>query len=566
MPMQGSLILTQNQLEPRYIFLNRILEGQEVFRFRENDTIDIQLDQDCKTEALLECPQAYVLTDGENRNVECPRNTLQLKPGVIYQISGGSKSLGYYAGEYEILFRQDGKEIKARFCVMPIHGSSKQGQEWMVERLESILSGISFDYLSSDASQEKKGNSASAFYQLLDFEYRHFKAMMTRFFLHMEPVSENEYVLSENLSRQDSKSIRLSLVKPTKPGKKYVRKKTFSYDTEINRSVKRSLLSLQRFLKKKWNEMAEKKLEYQNTILRIEDEMAEAYKAIDSQYSMSFKKKEMNHIRALKSKKEDYQTKSEFIDGLLLRIDDYLIFIQSLLQKTEMRSLDIHERTSLSPGNDITQRYMKGFLSKLEDGKSETGYRLKKAALLFEYYGYYLLDHLLKDKGFELMESNVESFLDFSEDHSEFVYSDGEERIRLSYGKFCPEVLKSKGDETVTLNSYHHSPDYLLECFDKDDRLIREYVLEVKYMPYKNLMGQASEDIQETLLDYLQLGYLNKEKNLDIGKMDKVFLIFPCLNDAISFSEKWGKLYYLGINLEKELEENPSYQKLKSLI
>lgn len=565
--MQGSLILSQNKLEQRHIFLNHISDGQEVFHFRENDTIDIQLDKDCSAEVLLECPQAYVLTDGgESRNVECPRNTLRLEPGVKYLISGGQNSLGYYAGEYEIAFRQDGKEIKASFFVMPIQGSSKQGQEWMVERLESVLSGISFDYLSSDVSQEKKGNSVSAFYQLLDSEYRHFKAMITRFFLHMEPVSENEYVLSENLSRQDAKSIRLSMMKPIKPGKKYVRKKKFSYDTEINRSVKRSLLSLQRFLKKKWNEMVEKKMEYQNTMLRIEEDMNEAYKAIDIQYSMSFKKKEKNHIRALESKKEGYQNKADFIDGLLLRIDDYLIFVQSLLQKPEMRNLDIQERTPLSHGNDITQRYLKSFLSKLEEGKSETGFRLKKAALLFEYYGYYLLDHLLRDKGFELMESNVESFLDFSEDHSVFLYSDGETKIRLSYGKFCPEVLKSKGDETVTLNSYHHSPDYLLEYFDKDGKLIREYVLEVKYMPYKNLMGKASEDIQETLFDYLQLGYLNKENNLDIGKMDKVFLIFPCLNDTISFSEKWGKLFYLGINLEKELEENPSYQRLKNLI
>lgn len=570
--MPDNLELLQNNYAPVIILLSSIEDQGQAFSFKENDTVYLRLSQDSKAVVTLECPQAYFLsTDHEWLPLECPRNALVLKPGLQYLISGGEKSLGYFSGKHEITIESDGKTVHSSFDVQCISGVSKAGQESMVQRLESLISGISLDvfhFAKKEEDAEQDSENFQSLFEKLSSEYARFKIKMERFFLHMEQECRNEYIRSDDFSRPDIKSLRLSLTKPLIYGRKFARRKVFSYDTPINRRAKKNLLIFYRFLRTKEQELQEKKA----TFLLIVKECGEEIKKASINCKIKFSKTERiletNHIKSLGAKKKRYFQSIAYIDKLLEWIGKYLDSVFAYLQREELKEVEVSNEYQSYLRVGASEKYLKDLMNYIQtqsDRRQSSHIRLK-SSLLFEYYGFFLLNQALKEKGYSLSSTNVNSFLDFTENQSVFYYEKLDEKVRVQYGKYCQNVQKAGKEETVSVNSRHTSPDYLLEFFDSESgKLKKQVILEVKYIPYRNIIGPLNEDITSTLFDYMQLGYLDKDSRLDLGKVDKVILIFPMIASK-ELPEKWNRIYYLGINLEEELSESESFEKLKTLI
>lgn len=570
--MPDNMEFLQNNYTPVTISLSNIQDQSCIFSFKENDTVYLKIHPDCKAIVSLECPQAYYLSeDNQWLALECPRNLLKLKPGIQYLISGGEKSLGYFSGKHEITVETEQKSIHAFFDVQCISGVSKAGQDSMIQRLESMISGISFDIFHFSEKEDKTSTDSDTFFSMFEklrSEYERFRIKMEWFVIHMEQECRNDYVRSDNLSRQDAKSVRLSLMKPAKYGKRFVRKKNFSYDTPLNRRTKRTLLAFYRFLKLKEREIQDKKATFILIVNECDEEIKKANRNKKIKFSSADKILETNHIKSLDAKRNHYFQSIKYINGLLEWIEKYIDSVFFFLQKDEFKEVDAGNEYQSYLRVDALEKYLRDLMHQIQSKpkKNQASHIRLKSSLLFEYYGFYLLDMALKDKGYFLSSTNVNSFLDFTENQSVFYYQNQNEKVRVLYGKYCQNIQKAGKEETVSINSRHTSPDYLLEYYDiNSGKLKKQVVLEVKYIPYRNIIGPLNEDITYTLFDYMQLGYLDKDNHLDLGKVDKVILIFPMIIPT-ELPEKWDRIYYLGINLEEELQGSNSFEKLKMLI
>ncbi len=481
---------------------------------------------ECDSYALLE--KDKYLTDG----------ILKMENGIKYQISGGD--LYYLPGLYRILFKTKKETKEFLFRISRNKELSEEGYHNIIERIEELIHGLIFD-LRKKGKNQAATESLFALRDALEKEYLSFRNDLSYLLLHLSSDLKNAYVRSDSIGRIDCKAIRMNLTHPSYANKPISKKKEVTYDTLENRNIKKMIKDMKKELL---------------LILIMIDQRRKAivFEETETEESSNSKKMVKKKMRENKSNADNFLSETDDI------CRKYFTLCTNFLNHPNIRRVkDIKTRNFYSR----KETELKKRIDELLDS-SKTAYRYKSSQQIFEYYGYYLIHNVLVQSGYQLI-----SELDFTSfcENETCIYYESENRIAaVFYGPYCENYLKTTGkDITVSINSQHKSPDFIIRFYDKNNGdFLFENVFEVKYIPFRKLdtVKGKKEDIIETASDYLQFGYLSENKDLKLGVVHKVFVLFVAKSEQIIDMNDLHRIYLLGVDgtenekVETFLKEN----------
>jgi hypothetical protein len=548
--MSDSLIV-HYQHHKQTINLSTIKADSVLFSFLENDHIQLEFFADRGANLEVEC--FYFQKTEKDPINNCPETVLRINQYESYFISTGQVDVGYFPGKYQIIYKDRLQREKKFFFVVKSHNStSNDGLATMISRLENLIHSLTVDLLHTGKNQFNSNHpNLFSLKQNLEDEYPNFKKRINMISEQMEPEIQTTYIRSNRPGRINGKSVILSLRKCSNQDELIIRKKSFSYDTKKNQAIKKILSALQRNLKN-WHS------EILSNAVKIHMEMENSANIeFQSKSKQSFTKEEVRNLNG------QYAFHIQLQDIL----EKYLNCIRNILASPTCNQI-----SDISAIDPSSRRYFAVAQLQKECQKlthNDTNYNVQyiRSIKLFEYYGFYILNRLLQESGFTLLSSNVKSFLDFRENHAKFLYEGENSKVKVLYGPFCDDFFSVEDkDVPVSVNSGHKSPDYILQFYDrKDEHLLYQVVVETKYIALDKMTKEKEYDIQKTALDYLQLGYLDSNGQLLTGTIKKVILLYPSKQETLIDFKKRDRIYFVGIDIEKEGLSPQSESLMKNL-
>lgn len=239
---------------------------------------------------------------------------------------------------------------------------------------------------------------------------------------------------------------------------------------------------------------------------------------------------------------------------------------ESWLNEIDESSRIIH---SLKASSNIHYRsiiqFANGIDAEFEESNSKKGiYPYKRTSELYEYYVLILLFEILLEASYEMeLESDFDFNLIF--DNEEFIFKNGNKRIRVLYNRLVKRTDDKPKDEVVNQNSNSNRPDILVMVYD-NDKLINCFILEVKCRRKNNIFSQSGDTpVFSQLKDYTNFWYFDDNLKLKRDAIEKVYAIYP---DKISRKEFYNADQICLLSLEPVYDylNSKSYQVFKEEI
>ncbi len=533
MDTADKLVYIINKENPKIIDLSRKSEGI-LFSFEETGFLFLRSECETGSRISVEC-NGYFLPDKGKTETD---GLFEIENHVDYQFSGGD--LYYLPGQYRILYCTSKGTKEFFFTVRRKKELTEDGYNNIIQRIENLLHGLVFDL-------KRKGNSQSvteslfALQDTLEKNYISFRNELSYLLLHLDSDLKNSYVRSDSIGKMDYKSVRMNLTHPSYRNKPISKKKDVTYDIIENQNIKKEIQDMKNQLLLILISIKVKR----NAILietSVEEETSNSKKMVKEK------------MRQDKTEADSFLKKTEEI------CQKYFSLCGQFLNHPIMRQVkDIPMRK----GYSRREAELKKRIDELLDS-SKTAYQYKSSQQVFEYYGFYFIHSALMESGYHLL-----SELDFTSfrENDTCIYYESEDKVAtVYYGPYCENYLKTLGkDITVSVNSKHKSPDFILRLYDrKSGNFLFENVLEVKYIPFWKVQAvkEKQEDIIDTASDYLQFGYLSENRELFLGVIHKVFVLFVSKTEQIVDKYDLHRIYFLGVNgtdckkVESFLKEN----------
>ncbi len=517
MDIADKLIYTINKKEERVVDLSRE-ESKVLFTIEETSFLYVRMECSSNANVKIEC-DTYTLGEKETRNTD---GMLVLNNQIDYQLSGGD--LYYLPGQYKILYTTSNGTKEFYFHVRRNKELSQEGYYTIIDRIEQLLHGLVFD-------MRKKGKTQSTTYSLfalkdtLEKEYEPFRNELSYLLNHLNNDLKNVYVRSDSIGRMDSKTIKMNLTHPSYINKPISKKKEMTYDTLENRNLKKMIQEMKNELLQIMISIDWKR---ENIVFDEEEEI------------QSFSKK------MVKEKMEKDKTEMDaFLNSVGAICQKYFSLCGRILNHPIMKTIsDIPTRNYHSRKETELKKRIDDLLD-----SSKTAYRFKSSQQIFEYYGYYLIHNALSKSGYQLITEL--DFTSFRENDTCIYYVSSNRIAAVYYGPYCENYLTTdKRDITVSVNSDHKSPDFIIRMYDKNTgEFLFENVFEVKYIPFWKVeaIKDKKEDIIETASDYLQFGYLTENAELKLGVIHKVFVLFVAKEEKVTDLNDLHRIYLLGV-------------------
>lgn len=535
--MSDRLILSRSNKE-EIINLSKFKEDSILFALKENSPISIRFETDKNSILKIDC--FYYLEQINGKTIVCENHILELQNKKTYIISNGTVEVGYFPGRYEIQYSKENKDSIRFFFDVKCHDSNSElGLKMMIERLESLIDFLTVDFLHDGKSQySSKLDNPSAFKRNLELFYPAFKKKVSFLFSNITPDLKTVYVKDKKFGKQDAKSIKLTQRKCVVSDEMFSRKKVFTFDTIKNQSFKKILFELLKYLKDKYSMVNSKIIDIDMDIKNRKDNLS---------LEKNQRKKEESDIATL----EKQLTFFVELGDIILT---YIRYIKTILNK--LTELNVKNVTYLDKSY---RRYadvslLEKLSKEIENEEREVNVKIQyiRSIQIFEYYGFYIINKLLLNNGYQLIDKNVSSFVDFREDHAKFFYVKDDIKVKVLYGPYCEcFYTTTKRDVAVKISSNNDHPDYIVQFF-KNDSLLSQVVIEMKYRALDYNYDNTDNEIFKTGIDYLQLGYLDSDGSLLNGTISKVLFFFPSKNKSFVDIRKFKKLYLIGIDLEND--------------
>lgn len=467
--------------------------GEVLFDFGENEKIELK---NLSSEPLL---LEGNLAEGDGLVFPDEEGMIPLGVGRKVQISDPSGDLYYLPGFYAI---RDERGQEFLFEVKGIHNVDKQGIDSLVLALENLERFLTLNFHRPKESEE--GFFLFREKEFLLKEGKEFPNRLYSLLMDLKGCYRKRIVRSARPGKEDRHTIRKNLERSDGRIERYVVKKVFDYESEENAAIKRSLLLLLEDLSKTRKE---------NAALSKQEIFAKVDPALFSE-----------------------------IDDLLIALERK---IHALLSASPL--FDVAPKESVlvsSPSLEKIESFRKAFPGSRKPGK---GFDRQRTSKLFELYGFVILDAALTRQGFQKTEWENGAY---EENRVFWKYRRGEETIRLRYGPRLVHYSQEK-EGLVKINSKHDNPDFVLEAYRKEI-FLSALVLDVKYYSEKNLFGpKRDKRLDETLDDYAQFGYKQKDGHVKRGVVKSLDVLFPDLGEKILPMEN-GFGNYLGVYPGKE--------------
>ncbi len=479
--------------------LDRIQDQSVIWAFTETELV--YFDYKSSNFSLeIECYACKTITkDGFWKDKKTPSESkasfLSLKSAEKIVISEtSSPGLGYCPGDYEIrLTKKDTREV-VKTCFFKVGQNSQfsdRSFEILLDMLEKTVSGLTFSRERRYGKLEK-AKDGTTLEDFLETELSSVLSAYRKITADMNPPLVNAYVRERIGKKQNAKSIRMNLMHPSADKCCNVRK-----ETEVSNAKNRTLCHYVMMTRMLLDRMFAK------------SEMTDAGKKISDVYTR----------------------------------------LGNDLSAEGVRPSDLVPLSFLEDGSYV---FFKDFYDRLKTiDKVETDRMLsrKRTTLLFELFGLALLDKALIANGYSQTEASAVKAIDFGYE-SKVAYESGTRKAVIVYNHTAGTYHDLGNKESfVSINSMHNKPDFICEIFDKETgQLADAVILEMKYRSEKNL-DQDRDRLIDTMNDYSQLAYMDKEGKVERGKIGKLFVVYPSLTDHIERNYAFNT-DRLGIDIE----------------
>lgn len=518
MDTADNLVIRINHQDP--ITIN-LLTQRNPFLFSLEETSYLKIRANLSAGCSLAI-EAYQVKQGE-RLMDNLKGIFVLDSGIEYLFSGGD--LYYFPGRYKVIYTKGALTREFYFQVTFRHTITEEGYYRILSRIQSLLHDIVFN-LNRKGVMRTDSESLPALSNNLERERRNFRNLLSHLLFSLDSELKTDYVPSSLPRKVDGKAIRKNLLHPKGKDASYARKKVLSYDTKENQNLKKRI--------------QEAKKEFFLTYVLVEQRKKGMSMSSDMEENASAAMR-LFHEKARKEKENNLL----FLTELEKLLSEYLFLCNRFLNDERVKTISEIPILSFGGQNDAL---LKQKLDSIFEKKSDFVY--KSSPKLFEYYGYYLLHKALEKDGYHLLQPESVDFLSFKENETFLCYENEERLITLLYGPFCKYFLQTEEkDVTVSINSKHKSPDFLLGVYDKKSgKLLFENVLEIKYIPLERFDNtpESEKDMISTFADYLQLGYLSKEEGLCTGVIRRVVALFLSREDTMIDYQNLHRIYLLG--------------------
>lgn len=502
--------------------------GSRPLEFMENE--EVRVENTGSIPARIECAFALA-ANGRTPIYPEEDGFVTVKPGETLQISVPAEDAYYIPGNYEV--RWEGIPDTARFAVTQLKNMSSGGMENIVRSLEKVADNLTSNTARSIPSIKATERILSGISENLDtFSYSILSSPDGKFESSVERVSVPK--------RQNARSIRMNLTRGAASGRSYGSVRRFTFDTEANRRLK---LNIYRGLAQ---------IRSIDTYIRLSLESDTI-----SEKSPSYQ--EMNHLLSL----------IVSIDRILLNL-----YRAPFLRNVPLSIEGLKSDSHLSRPD---YRFIENATYSLYHPESnDTSTERKSSSVLFEMYGYVIIDSALKRDGFNLVPEECEGQNIFEPMHTRFVYRRRTVRAKIEYGPKASKLKREspRADSLVSVNSEHNNPDFALEFTDAERGFLGAIVVEMKYRNQRSVVANPESKLKEddrgwkvmnSLLDYFQLAYIDRDGNLIKGAVDSVYLLYPSEEESVS-SMLWDIGSYIGVNPERPLPQQAAVKELSQRI
>ena len=572
--MQDKLIInhtfTKNINE---IDLNDIKEGQTLFCFNEYEQILVTLVSD-NLKVEIECYSYYL--DGEC--YQCPSNSLLLLPNKEYKISNtATDDVSYIPAKYQISIKNGNLKTNAFFEVKYNSQVGDSDLGFIISKLNSFLDGLSIDFFRQNPINNIESLSNESSYYLYELLYSYEKKLSLccdNILSNLRNSIYSIYFKEKIEKRQNAHSIYLNNKNLDKRYFYNIAKRTSINNIE-NILLKKYLLKIERVLNNYDLDLDNLIDERNKKIAKLKSDINTKNELlINTNQSNANRKKISNNIISINTYLEECIDWVNKFSSWKSSYHKCLNSIKKVLSSEEFINIEINNQIQYSPifFTDSNYKFFYDFYKKISSLKGNEHYKNKvnlfsdrRSYSIFEIYGFVIIQNILKELGFEMIEG-IDNIFNFSSD-CEFKFQNMNGNVvKLLYDHHCVRYNDSSGNEIVNVNSVNCKPDYILMFYDNFDKLQHSLIIEMKYRHLRYLIEKATTGTTETdstLDDYGQLKYKDASQEKLVNVIDEVVLLFPKI---VEKNFRRGIGLFIGININKDFDNSESYLKLKDII
>ncbi len=551
MAMSDKLYVTVNREETKIFDLEKEKE-KILFSMTDTSHLRISFHTEKNSSLSMQCYQA--LNENTKKRMSIEKDTLTLESDVTYKVSGGNEYY-YLPGIYSFSYESKTAKKTFYFEVKNISVLGKDGFDNIISRLEDILKNITRE-LSREGDVDSLEQSYPLLTHRLEENLLSFKNLERRMLssLKEEVVTVYGYFPA---GREDYKTFRRNITHPF--SEKLTKKKGLSFDSKENQLLKYRMNAFKRKVSFLLNSLKEKETRNHLSLYKANEEYEKLTKRREEHLYMDVRLSKQDIV--LQKKMNELQEERQGLHSLIDILMKYNHVCDAFLQDDRIKKITLLSTPSYLSSSPMAKE-IREMQKKIFPDKEKVSY--KPARELFELYGYYLIHTALMELGYQKVSQLGSSFL--KENETSFVYESETRMVKVLYGPFCKDFLTNKEmDCTVSINSQHRSPDFIMEVYDIETNMfLFDLILEIKYIPiFKfNAKEDLKKDILLTASDYLQFGFVSKE-GLRVGAVRKVMILFPALNEKVEDYLSFHKIYLLGIDMNKDTCESVVYTFLK---
>ncbi len=552
MAMSDKLFVIINKEEPKSFDLGKEKE-RILFSMTDTCHLRVSFHTDSNSRFSMQCYQA--LNEKKNKKVTIEKDIFSLANDVVYLVSGGSEYY-YLPGIYCLCYENSMCKKTFYFEVKNNSVLGKDGFGNIVARLESILQNITRE-LSREGDVDSLEHSYPLLVNRLEENLPSFRELERRMIscLKEDVVTVYGYFPA---GREDLKTFRRNITHPF--SEKMTKKKGLSFDSKENRILKYQMNSFKRRVSFLLNSLKEKMT--RNSLLQRDGDVEHARLSKQREEHLYMDIRLSEESLVLQKKRNELQGEEKVLSDLADILMKYHRICDSFLQDERIKKVTLISTPSFLSCTPAAKE-IRDMQKKIFPDKDKVSY--KPARELFELYGYYLIHTALMELGYQKVSQSLSASA-LKENESFFVYESEQRMVKVLYGPFCKDFLSNKEkDCTVSINSHHRSPDFIMEVYDMEKKtFLFDLVLEIKYIPIFKFdeKQDLKKDILLTASDYLQFGFVSDE-GLRVGAVRKVMVLFPSLEEKIDDYLSFHKIYLLGIDMNKETYESIVYSFLK---
>ena len=552
--------------------LTTVYNGKKLFSFNEYDHVELYLDSE-RFKVEIECIE-YLLDDEKHL---CENNVLSLNPNKGYIISNGNDddTVCYMPSKYQIVVT-DGRGLNNN-CFFEVCYNSAVSQEGMnniIAKIEEFISGLSIDFFHKAPVSSIKTNELNDDYRIYEtllnnanmINY-HSNNLLNNFKLNVT----TKYSCDRFEQRQNSTTIRRNANESVRGTNHFwnVKKGLTSFNNE-NIILKRYILKIMDIMKNAFLDLEET---YQSKLVKqslLKEEIIHEQEDKNEGVSKLSGYNLNNRILVLNKELQESKQVNDKIGDWLRAYRSVNNYLNRLLNCDELKSLDTNTQILFDHsfyGNPDYRYFMQLYNELSSNSKQRINFSgtsmflNKKSYVLFEIYGFIIIQNILKQLGFKLDASSDKSLFNFGSE-SIMKYENDDYMVEVQYDHFCQRYYKANPNTVISINSVKSKPDYIITFFDKEHHFKDMIIIDMKYRKLKNILGKGiTSDIDDILSDYIQLEYYDDQGSL--FKPSNVAIIYPSIEEE-SFRRYFWDI--IGIDVSLNFDSSKGYQYLKNII